>query len=79
VIDDENVFYSSDQRIDHFVSAVITLLGVVMIIAPLWILAFIRSISGRLGVITAFVVVFLCLISVTTTARPFESLAAAAA
>jgi hypothetical protein len=79
LLKDESVHYSSDQRIDQFVSAVIILLGVAMLIAPLWILAFVRYTVGRLAVITTFVVVFLCLISVTTVARPFESLAAAAA
>lgn len=54
-------------------------MGMVMLIAPLWVLAVTHGTMKRLGVITGFVVLFLGLIAFTTVARPFESLAAAAA
>ncbi|ORY00305.1 hypothetical protein BCR34DRAFT_575896 [Clohesyomyces aquaticus] len=75
----EALHYGSDARIDRFVAATITLLGLAMLIAPLWILANVNGVSKRLGVITGFVVLFVALIGFTTVARPFESLAAAAA
>lgn len=68
-----------DARIDAFVGITITVLGMIMLIAPLWILAITHGTMKRLGVITGFIVIFLALIALTTVARPFESLAAAAA
>ena len=76
---DENVHYFSDEKIDHFIATFIMVLGLIMLIAPLWILAFLGGLVQRLGVISAFIVLFVALISVTTVAKPFESLAAAAA
>lgn len=76
---DENVRYASDQRIDYFVALVITAIGLMMLIAPLWILAGVQKMSSRLGVITAFIVSFVVLLSLTAVVRPFESLAGAAA
>ena len=76
---DETVHYSSDEKIDRFVATVIMGLGLIMLIAPLWILAFLEGLTPRLGVISAFIVLFVTLLSVTTVAKPFESLAAAAA
>ena len=50
-----------------------------MLIAPLWILAFLESQVPRLGVFSALIVLFVVLLSVTTVAKLFESLTAAAA
>lgn len=77
--EDENIHYTSDQRIDLFVNMVIALAGLTMLIVPLWVLAFVTWIVHRLAIITSFVVVFLCFVSFTTVARPFETLGAAAA
>lgn len=73
------IHYSSDARIDGCVGITITILGMIMLIAPLWGLAITEGMMQRLGVITGFIVLFLALIAFTTVARPFESLAAAAA
>ncbi|KAF2854121.1 hypothetical protein T440DRAFT_465127 [Plenodomus tracheiphilus IPT5] len=75
----ETLHYSSDTRIDTSIGVVITVLGMGMLIAPLWVLAYTDGIKQRLGVITVFIVVFLGLLAFTTVAKPFESLAAAAA
>jgi len=77
--DDENIHYISDKKIDRFITTLIVILGLGMLIAPLWILAFVEALKERLGVICAFIVTFVVLLSATTVARPFESLAAAAA
>lgn len=79
LMDDENVHYTSDQRIDTFVNMIIALTGLFMLIVPLWVLAIVTPVFSRLAIITAFVVVFLCFVSFTTVARPFETLGAAAA
>ena len=77
--EDKDIHYFSDEKIDHFVATMIMGLGLIMLIAPLWILAFLEGLVPRLGVISAFIVLFTALLSVTTVAKPFESLAAAAA
>ena len=79
VVDDEYVHYHDDAKIDHAVAVIILALGVVMIVSPLWILEFTHGPNKRLGIITLFIVLFISLLSITTVARPFESLAAAAA
>ena len=76
---DKNIHYISDEKIDRFIATFIMILGLIMLIAPLWTLAFLEGLVQRLGVISAFVVLFVALVSVTTVAKPFESLAAAAA
>ena len=76
---DDNIHYASDSRIDSFVSFMIISLGLGLLISPLWILALVDNIMKRLAIITTFVVVFLSVLSLTTLARPFENLAAAAA
>lgn len=76
---DENIHYNSYDRIDAFVSVVIVVIGLLMLITPLWILGSIAPVKERLAIITAFLMVFLCLVTFTTAARPFESLGAAAA
>lgn len=78
-IDTGDTFYSSDAKIEQFASLVILSLGVVMLVAPLWILEFVHEPINRLGLITAFIVLFVTLVSLATVAKPFESLAAAAA
>jgi hypothetical protein len=76
---DENVIYTSDKRIDGFIAFITTIIGLAMLVAPLWILAFVTGIVYRLAVITIFLVVFLCFVSSMTVARPSEALGAAAA
>ena len=78
-IEDRNIHYASDQRIDMFVNTIIAMVGLIMLIVPLWVLAFVTWVVHRLAIITSFVVVFLCFVSFTTVARPFETLGAAAA
>ena len=77
--DYEHVFYTSDDKMERFIAIIILVLGLVMIIASLWILNAIKAAETRLGVITMFIVLFVCLLSFTTVAKPFESLAGAAA
>jgi hypothetical protein len=79
IVDDEYVHYHDDAKIDHAVAVIILTLGVIMIISPLWILEFTHGANKRLGIITLFIILFISLLSITTVAKPFESLAAAAA
>jgi hypothetical protein len=77
--DKDIVIYWSDKRMDRFVTAVIVGCGMVMLIAPLWILQALNGTYQKLGTITGFVVAFLGMLSCTTAAKPFETLAATAA
>ena len=76
---DKNIHYISDKRIDHFVTIIIMSIGLIMLIGPLWILTYLEGLARRLAVISALILLFVVLISWTTIAKPFESLAAAAA
>ncbi|MCJ1248357.1 hypothetical protein MMC30_005574 [Trapelia coarctata] len=77
--DPKLIRYHSDVRIEKFITAVVTLCGALMLIAPLWILDAVGTKRAQLEVISVFIVVFLVLVSSITVARPFESLAATAA
>jgi hypothetical protein len=61
------------------VNLIITVLGLSMLVAPLWWLAFVAHTAKRIGIITGFVVAFLCFVTFATNARTFESLGATAA
>ena len=50
-----------------------------MLIAPIWILSFLEKIVPRLAIISAFIVLFVILLSLATVAKTFECLAATAA
>ncbi|KAK0514330.1 hypothetical protein JMJ35_002947 [Cladonia borealis] len=76
---DEDVHYISDAKIDHLVTVFIMSIGLIMLIAPLWILTYLGGLARRLAISSTFIVLFVVLISWTTVAKPFESLAAAAA
>lgn len=73
------VYYSSDKRIDQFVTVTILSAGLCMLIAPIWILAFVHKVAAKLAIITVFILIFLAMVSFATNAKPYESLAATAA
>ncbi|KAL8998395.1 MAG: hypothetical protein Q9169_002523 [Polycauliona sp. 2 TL-2023] len=79
----ETTVYSEEGRIDKFVTCITIGLGLVMLIAPLWLLQYVYSeqpdMKARLKIITGFLVGFTLLLSVVAVARPFEVLAATAA
>ncbi|KAK0708111.1 hypothetical protein B0H67DRAFT_496968, partial [Lasiosphaeris hirsuta] len=77
--DAKHVSYYSDKRIDGFASAAIIAIGVIMLIAPIWILQSLDTLIKKLDVITIFVLAFLLLVSFAMVARPFEVLGATAA
>lgn len=75
----ENIQLYSDKKIDEFITFTTVLIGLVMLIAPIWILAYTHPVAAKLAIITAFILLFLALVSFGTNAKPFESLAATAA
>jgi len=74
-----DVSYYSEKRMDRFVTAAIVILGMAMLVAPLWVLQALGDLKKKLVVITVFVLVFLLVVSFTMVAKPFEALAATAA
>ena len=76
---DASVIYTSDQKVELFIGLINTTLGLAMLVAPLWILAFVENKVYRLVIITMFLICFLSVVTFTTVARPFESLGATAA
>jgi hypothetical protein len=73
------VTYFSDKRIDRFITFLVVGVGMIMLIAPMWILYGLQSNLQKLGTITGFIVLFLVLVVSATVAKPFEALAATAA
>lgn len=63
VYDQEWITYTSDKRIDQFVTALILGTGLIMLIAPMWILQKLQDPTWKLATITLFVVVFLGMVS----------------
>jgi di/tricarboxylate transporter len=78
-IGDGQTIWHNEKRVERFSSAVIAIVGLVMLIGPLWILEHLVDLPKKLGVITGFIVLFFVLVGVATAAKVFEALAAAAA
>jgi hypothetical protein len=76
--DEPTLMIWNEGQAQEFFTRATMVVGLLMLISPLWILEFVNGPLQRLGVITAFIVLFLFLLSVATTARPIESLAGAA-
>lgn len=77
--DKDTITYTSNKRIDRFITVIIIGIGTFMLIAPIWILHALEDAKSKLAIITAFITVFLGLFSSMTDAKPFEILAATAA
>ncbi|KAI8945298.1 hypothetical protein F4801DRAFT_136462 [Xylaria longipes] len=77
--EDDMVSYYSDKRMDTFASSIIVGLGIILLLAPLWILYALKSSVLKLAVITVFVATFLIILSFAMVAKPFEALGATAA
>jgi hypothetical protein len=77
--DNGYVSYYSDRRMDGFASVFIALVGVIMLITPIWILQALAEMRAKLVTITLFILVFLLVMSSAMAAKPFEALGATAA
>jgi hypothetical protein len=64
---------------DSFVSGAIALIGITMLLTPIWILQALEKFWPKLVVISIFILVFLFKMSFTMVAKPFEALGATAA
>jgi hypothetical protein len=78
-VESKTTVYSSDEKFERFTTAIIILIGLVMLLAPMWWLEFTSASKVRLGVITGFICAFISIMSVATSNKPFEVVAATAA
>ncbi|KAK7913889.1 hypothetical protein PG985_011592 [Apiospora marii] len=75
----QDVAYYSDKRIENFASMIIVLIGIAMLLTPIWILQALHSPINKLVVITIFILAFLVTLSYAMVTKPFEVLGATAA
>lgn len=75
----ETTTYSSNKKIDVVMTAVIVVIGLLVLLGPMWWLEFVVDGNRRLGIISAFVVLFAGILASATVQRPFEVLAGTAA
>jgi hypothetical protein len=76
--DPKIISHRNNSRTEEVLAAVVITVGLVMIIAPLWILEFVTGSVQRLGIITAFIVLFLVIVASICASKPFETLAGTA-
>ena len=69
--DPETTLLQEDERAEAVLNRVILLIGLLMLVGPLWILEFLKTITHSLAVITCFIILFRFLVSFATAARPF--------
>ncbi|KAL7792735.1 hypothetical protein V8C43DRAFT_282327 [Trichoderma afarasin] len=74
-----DITYFSEKRLDLFVSLTTTMIGLAMLVTPLWILQSTTNLQSKLIIITIFIIVFLLVLSFGMVAKPFEALGATAA
>lgn len=74
----EETVWPNDQRMETVSSVMISIIGLAMLIGPIWALAFISPMEYRLAVISGFIVVFFLVLAFTRS-RLYEALAATAA
>ena len=69
----------TEERVEKLTVNTILLVGLVMLIGPMWVLEFVIRPVHSLAVITGFIVCFLALLAFATGAKPLEALGATAA
>ncbi|MCJ1426678.1 hypothetical protein MMC29_004581 [Sticta canariensis] len=79
IIDDIEMVWYSDTKVERFYSIVVGVGGLSMLIGPLWILVYVNESTVQLGVITSFISLFFILLTVATVANIYEPMAATAA
>jgi hypothetical protein len=71
--------YSDNERAERFTNAAIILVGLIMMLAPMWWLENVSVSPTRLKFITGFVCVFIVMMTTATINKHFEVVAATAA
>ena len=71
--------YASDEALGNLSTGSIIVLGLFMLLGPIWWLEYVSDSKVRLGIITGFLAFFMGLMSLATVNRPFEVVASSAA
>nr|KAK5443051.1 hypothetical protein LTR18_005728 [Exophiala xenobiotica] len=71
-------FYSG-RKMDAFTNAIIIVLGLTMLLGPIWWLNSVQSADGKLGIITGFTFLFTVVLVCSSVEQPFQILGGTAA
>jgi hypothetical protein len=71
--------YQDDAKMDRYLNIIITVIGIGVLLGPLWLLKEQSAETTRLVTISVSLTIFTILLNILTVARTFDSLAAAAA
>jgi hypothetical protein len=75
----DTTVYSSDEKFERVTTSSIIITGLIMLLVPMWWLECTNTSTVRLGIITGFICAFISIMSMATSNRPFEVVAATAA
>jgi hypothetical protein len=75
---DENIKIWKEEKVEKFFTRTILIIGLLMLVGPLWALEFVLVLLKRLGVVTGFIVLLLILVSGVIMAGSIKSLAGTA-
>ena len=71
--------YASNERLQRMTNGLIILVGLAMMLAPLWWCEYVENRETKLKIITGFVCAFIAMMMTATINKPFEVVAATAA
>lgn len=77
-VDDGTLILTDDAKLLMSEKVLSGLVGLVMLVLPMWVLSLVDGFYTEVGIVTAFACTFCCIVWASTTARPYESLAAPA-
>lgn len=76
--DDGTLILTDDAKLLMSEKVLSGLIGLVMLVLPMWVLSLVDGFYPEVGIVTAFVCTFCFIVWASTRARPYESLAAPA-
>lgn len=78
--DPEAIFFQSEEKVRILDTTIVLVIGLFMLLTPIWVLGLlVKHTKARLGIISAFITLFLFGIQAVTAGKPGETLAATAA
>jgi hypothetical protein len=78
-MDSKHTFISDDTKTDKLATTALFLVGLSVIVVPLWVLWLLQTTRAKLIAISIFILIFLVFLLTCTVARPLQVLAATAA
>jgi hypothetical protein len=77
-VESATTIYHTNTELDAFINVVVIIIGLMLLIGPMWALQFVTDGVTRLAIITAFTLLFTSILAGATTAKLIEVLAATA-